>query len=66
MIGNTMKVYLVIEIKMRKVDNEKQSSVIVVFSTYEKACKHAKKLKEENKNDPEFYYDYEIQQWEEN
>ena len=49
MIGNTMKVYLVIEIKMRKVDNEKQSSVIVVFSTYEKACKHARNLKKKTK-----------------
>ena len=37
MIGDTMEVYLVIEIKMRKVDNKKQAVVIAVFSTYDKS-----------------------------
>lgn len=60
MIGDNTKVYLVIEIKMRRVDDEKQLSLIEVLGAYEEACERVKKLKEENRNDPDFYYEYEI------
>lgn len=58
-----MEVYLVNEMTLRKMDDDERNGIIAVFDTYEKACKHAKKLEEENRDDSEFYYDYEIQQW---
>lgn len=61
MIGDNTEAYLLIEIKMRKIDGEKQASLARVLSTYKKACKCARKLAKENRNDPDFYYDYIIQ-----